>query len=82
MVREYSNLDLAIDQTNSSSYSYVDESGNAVTYDLNLEVLSLPFSRGYGNVEAWHIARSKDGDLLEIMKEIFDSSKHYNHTNN
>ena len=70
VTREYSNLDLAIDQTNSSSYSYVDELGNAVSYDLNLEVLSLPFSRGYGNVEAWHIAMSKDGDLLEIMKEI------------
>jgi hypothetical protein len=64
------NLDLAIDQTNSASYQYQDNQGNNITYDLNLDTLSLPFSRGYGNATAWHIAMSEDEELLNIMKEI------------
>ena len=66
----YANLNLAIDQTNSSSYTYQDAGGNTIGYTLNLETLNLPFSRGYGNTKAWHIAMSESPALLQIMKDI------------
>jgi len=68
--KQYANLDLAIDQTNSSAYSYQDAEGNVISYNLNLEVLALPLSRGYGNVAAWHVAMSEDSALLTMMKDM------------
>jgi hypothetical protein len=65
-----SNLDLAIDQTNSVSYTYNDTDGTLIDYNLNIDALLMPQSRGYGNLAAWHIAMSKDEDLLNIMKDI------------
>ena len=35
------NLNFAIDFTNTNSYTYQDNQGNTVSYNLNLEVLSL-----------------------------------------
>jgi hypothetical protein len=49
----YFNLDLAVNQSNSSSYTYTDPEGNVIgDYNLNLDVLSLPMIRGYGDVKA------------------------------
>ena len=71
-VRNYANLDLAINQTNSISYTYNDN-GNVINdYTLNLDTLSLPFIRGYGNVEALPIAASRNSDLLNSLKELSD----------
>jgi hypothetical protein len=62
----YSNLDLAVNQVNSSHYQYEDGNGNVVgDYELNLDVLSLPFLRGYADVKALPIAASEDADLLK-----------------
>jgi len=69
----YANLDLSVNQTNSVSYTYTDSAGNVTgDYDLNLEVLSLPFIRGYGNVEALPIAASRNESLLNSLKELRD----------
>jgi Ca2+-binding RTX toxin-like protein len=65
-----SNLELAINQTNSGSYVYQDNLGNTIDYTLNLETLILPFSRGYGDTKAWHIAASEDEVLLNLLKNI------------
>jgi Ca2+-binding RTX toxin-like protein len=71
ITKNYSNLDLAINQSNSVSYNYTDQEGNIVNdYDLNLEVLSLPQLRGYGDVEALSIAASRDQELLDKLKEL------------
>ena len=70
----YANLDLAIDQTNSSFYSYQDKFGNVVDYAFNLESVTLPLSRGYGNTKAWHIAVSEDAVLLSMMKNMVNLS--------
>jgi hypothetical protein len=43
-------------------------------YNLNLETLSLPMSRGYGNLKPWHVGMSGDVTLLNLMKKIFNSS--------
>ncbi len=47
-------------------------------YDLNLDVLTLPMSRGYGDVEALPIAMSRDENLLNKVKELvnLDSSQY------
>jgi hypothetical protein len=67
----YANLDLAVNQTNSASYSYTDPAGNVIgDYDLNLEVLALPLSRGYGNLKPWHMAMSNDETLLNISEKL------------
>ncbi|MBU6140978.1 MAG: hypothetical protein KGP29_05460 [Proteobacteria bacterium] len=71
LTRSYANLDLAVNQTNSSSYTYTDPEGNIIgDYDLNLDVLSLPMSRGYGNVKALPIAASQNTNLLNLLKEL------------
>ena len=75
------NLDLAINQTNSSSYTYQDASGNTVGYTLNLETLILPMSRGYGNTKAWHIAMSEDSVLLQEMKDMVNLTNGVNYQN-
>ena len=65
------NLDLAIDQTNSQYYEYNDKEGNKVNdYELNIETLFLPYSRGYGNLKSLHVAMSQDNNLLQQMKEL------------
>ena len=65
------NLDLAINQSNSVSYVYVDNGGNIVgDYELDLRTIFLPLSRGYGNTKAFHIALSEDGELLKRMEDI------------
>jgi hypothetical protein len=67
----YSNLDLAVNQVNSSHYQYEDGNGNVVgDYNLNLDVLSLPFLRGYADVKALPIAASEDEVLLSLMKQL------------
>jgi hypothetical protein len=49
--KTYANLDLAVNQSNSASYTYTDSEGNVIgDYDLNLDVLSLSMSRGYVSV--------------------------------
>ena len=64
----YANLDLAVNQSNSSSYAYTDSEGNVIgDYNLNLEVLSLPMIRGYGDVKALPIAASQDESLLNSL---------------
>ena len=64
----YANLDLAVNQSNSSSYTYTDSEGNVIgNYNLNLEVLSLPMIRGYGDVKALPIAASQDESLLNSL---------------
>src|SRR3989338_3461144 len=69
--RTYANLDLAVNQANSASYTYTDQEGNIIgNYDLNLETLSLPMSRGYGNIKALPIAASQNPALLKVMKEL------------
>src|SRR3989338_7375505 len=69
--RTYANLDLAVNQANSASYTYTDQEGNIIgDYDLNLETLSLPMSRGYGNIKALPIAASQNPALLKVMKEL------------
>ena len=70
VTNQYANLDLAIDQTNSSHYDYQDNEGNNITYDLNIDTLFLPQSRGYGNTTAWHIAMSKDSTSIAAITLI------------
>jgi uncharacterized RDD family membrane protein YckC len=50
-----------IDQVNAKS---------AKDYTLDLEAMTLPFSRGYGNLKAWHIAMSEDKILLSKMQNL------------
>ena len=67
----YANLDLAVNQSNSSSYTYTDSEGNVIgDYNLNLEVLSLPMIRGYGDLKALPIAASSNTNLLNALKEL------------
>ncbi len=69
--KTYANLNLAVNQSNSVSYTYTDPDGNIVgDYTLNLDVLSLPMMRGYGNVEALPIAASKNEALLNALKDL------------
>lgn len=73
VTRDYLNLDLAVNQTNSVSYTYTDPDGNEVgAYDLNLDALSLPFVRGYGNVDALPIAASKNSDFIAALQDLAD----------
>ncbi len=55
-----------------------------VDYDLNIEILPLPLSRGYGNLLPWHIAMSIDETLLNKMQEItsLDPTQFYDSANN
>ena len=81
VTNQYANLDLAIDQTNSTHYDYQDNEGNNITYDLNIDTLFLPQSRGYGNTVAWHIAMSQDSTLLNIMQDAVNLTNNTNYQN-
>ena len=81
VTNQYANLDLAIDQTNSSHYDYQDNQGNNISYDLNIDTIFLPQSRGYGNTVAWHIAMSKDSTLLSIMQDVVNLTNGTNYQN-
>ena len=71
VTKSYANLDLAVNQTNSSSYSYTDPEGNIIgDYNLNLEVLTLPMIRGYGDVKALPVVASQNPELLNALKEL------------
>ena len=72
ITKSYSNLDLAINQTNSASYTYTDSEGNVIgDYDLNLDVLSLPMSRGYGRERRRFIS----GKTQRVLSECGKRSK-------
>jgi Ca2+-binding RTX toxin-like protein len=38
--------------------------------DINPVTLFMPFSSGYGELQAWHIAMSENPDLLTMMEDI------------
>jgi hypothetical protein len=72
VTKSYSNLDLAVNQSNSLSYTYTDSEGNVIgDYDLNLDVLSLPMSRGYGRERRRFIS----GKTQRVLSERGKRSK-------
>lgn len=67
------NLNLKVDQFN-TIFGKKD-------YELNPEVVRLPFSRGYGNLKAWHISLSSDETLLTMMKDLVILGGQVNYNN-
>lgn len=67
------NLNLKIDQFNTIF--------DKRDYELNPEVVKLPFSRGYGNLKAWHIAMSIDPTLLAMMNDLAKLSGNTDYNN-
>ena len=39
-------------------------------FEINLESILMPLSRGYGSTPSLHIALSKDSDLMDMMREF------------